>query len=174
LVFWIINRSKFYTSKPYPTKNVNWGENVTNLFYFWEKHTRKMTLIDLKGNKIGTVQTKPTHKQFSNAHLFQYMREYFEQRGTLNGMLNRSKYAEFYKNNHLRYDSLMAEMEKIELQYFVMEEDTESERGIKRKIVTTEVEGKEKKAYVFLEGLTVEDYNNAINELMKEPTVILW
>lgn len=132
-----------------------------------------MTLIGIDGRKIAT-QKQPTKSQFTNAHLFQFMKDYFELRGSLIGMLNRSKLNEFYKANFLRYETLLKEMNVLEEKFFVMEEDTTTERGLKRSIKITEVDGKEKKEYVFHEGYSVNDYNVAIRELMALETVIYW
>jgi predicted translin family RNA/ssDNA-binding protein len=132
-----------------------------------------MTLIDISGKKL--VTEKKLHQaQFTNAHLFQFMKDYFEVRGTLIGMLNRSKLNEFYKANFLRYETLLKEMNELEEKFFVMEEDATTDRGLKRKIKITEVDGKEKKEYVFQQGYAVNDYNVAIRELMALETVIYW
>lgn len=132
------------------------------------------TIVDMNGQKLSS-EKKPTPVQnkYTNKDLYDMFQDYIHFTKGLAGILLRSKLREFYNNNFLRYKTLIEDMEKLQEEWFEFEEDANSPRGKKPRIIETEVDGKKKKEQAMLEGRLYSDYVVALTELMNTPTIIV-
>lgn len=108
--------------------------------------------------------------QYTNANLIALFREFKQANQGLLGLMLRSKLQEFYRYNFLRYQTLVERLDSLENQYFVFEK---AENG-KDKVVfeVVNVDGKDIRQPVLLEGQTMEDYQQKVDAIMNEPTTI--
>lgn len=131
-----------------------------------------MTLVDAQGRAIKPVN-KPQNSNHTNAQLYQLFQEWAQLNRGLLGALLSSKLREFYKNNHLRYQSILEGLSKLEQKYFEQKEDANATFGFRTVFREQEVEGKKLMAPVLLEGMSLEDYEKEKQEFLNESTVIV-
>jgi len=138
-----------------------------------EKQRKNMTLVDAHGRAIKPTN-KPQVMNNTNAQLYQLFVEWGQLNRGLLGALLASKLREFYKNNHLRYQSILEGLSRIEHKYFEQKEDENATFGKRTLFREEEVNGKKAMVPVLLEGMTLEGYEKEKQEFLNEPTVIVF
>lgn len=108
--------------------------------------------------------------QYTNANLVAMFNEFKNLNRGLLGLMLRSKLREFYQNNYLRYETVVKRLESVETNYFVFESVEGGKDKVKFEIVN--VDGKDIRRPVLLEGATMEDFQKATDDIMNEVTVI--
>lgn len=132
-----------------------------------------MTLVDAQGRAIKPVN-KPQTTNYTNAQLYQLFQEWGQLNRGLIGIMFASKLREFYKNNHLRYQTLLEDLSRLEQGFFEQQEDEKATFGKRTVFREQEVDGKKMMLPVLLEGMKLEEYEKAKRELLNQPTVIVF
>lgn len=131
-----------------------------------------MTLVDAQGRTIKPIN-KPQVTNYTNSQLYQLFQEWGQLNRGLLGALLASKLREFNKNNHLRYESVLEGLSRIEQKYFEQKEDPKATFGKRTVFREEEFEGRKQMVPVLLEGMTLEDFEKEKQDFLNEPTQIV-
>lgn len=104
---------------------------------------------------------------FQNKQLYKFHLELDELKTSVFNFLFKSKISDFYKNNGLRINTLMDNINKLQMAFFEFE--AEGTPLARIKMSTNE---NNEPVPVLKEGNTMEEYNAAFDELMNRETTI--
>ena len=96
----------------------------------------------------------------SNQALYKYHLDITAMNGSVHGLFFHSKISEFYKNNSLRINSLLASLNALRKKYMQIDSEGNTLMG-------------EDKIPLFIEGMTKEDYAKEHTDIMRAQTILV-
>ncbi len=106
-----------------------------------------------------------TNHPYCNRELYAYHIEIQQMQNTIMGKFMRARIADFYKHNKPRLDTLHKAMRELQVKYFVLEDNGEP-KHIK--------DDKGELKPIMLEGLTFEQFQESLKELMAKGVNIIF
>lgn len=144
--------------------------NCYRIFFIFAITTTNNKMGEIIGLDGKAIINEKALSQYTNANLVAMFNEFKNLNRGLLGLMLRSKLREFYQDNYLRYETIVKRLEQVETNYFVFEPNESGKDKVKFEVV--DIDGKDIRRPVLLEGATMEDYQKATDEIMNEVTTI--